>query len=224
MNDTQAQKIAIVGNKGGTGKTFIAVHIAYAVCDLKKEVLLIDTDYGQYSALNWILGRGKKYKPGEIYSWGVYLHCVGVKEDEIKEQIKEYEKKYKYIVIDGRPEPRITGDILEAVEGHRIIIPIAVEAEAIKQARELWEMIEKYKVNVKKYAIINKLTQARVSQTLFNEIEKMDFIVLSVFSRNDRVLIAERECVPIWQVRFSGLIKHGEMLREIGRWFVMGWL
>ena len=38
------RSVAFLSQKGGSGKTTLAVHIAVAACEAKEKVLLVDTD------------------------------------------------------------------------------------------------------------------------------------------------------------------------------------
>ncbi|HEY5864726.1 MAG TPA: ParA family protein, partial [Candidatus Tectomicrobia bacterium] len=46
------RSVAFLSQKGGSGKTTLAVHIAVAACEAKEKVLLVDTD-PQGSAVDW---------------------------------------------------------------------------------------------------------------------------------------------------------------------------
>jgi chromosome partitioning protein len=50
------RSIAFLSQKGGSGKTTLAVHVAVAACETKEKVILIDTD-PQGSAADWGVAR-----------------------------------------------------------------------------------------------------------------------------------------------------------------------
>jgi MinD-like ATPase involved in chromosome partitioning or flagellar assembly len=54
---SQCEVIAVVSGKGGTGKTFIAACLAYALQNAGKRVCLIDTDFATQGLSLFILGR-----------------------------------------------------------------------------------------------------------------------------------------------------------------------
>jgi cellulose biosynthesis protein BcsQ len=216
-------KLAIIGNVGGTGKTTIAVHIAGAIAE-KEKVCLIDGDYAQLSALHWIFGRGKEAQidVGQMYQSGnIYGIAFGIK--ELLTGIKEMEKKFKYVIIDGRPEPVVNLEIVKAMnDGEAIIMPVRVGEEAIVQTKILDEILKENYKNVKRYVIINKVTQSRISQRLVDEIEKAGFEILADLSYTEIMKWAEKEGKFFWEIKGAGRLPHGVFLKEIAKWFMRG--
>ena len=82
--------IALINQKGGSGKSTSSVHLAYWL-QVKKNyrVLLVDAD-AQRSSSQWVAGMG------------VELPCQVIQSpDDLLEQIPELVKDYDYLVIDG---------------------------------------------------------------------------------------------------------------------------
>ena len=82
--------IALINQKGGSGKSTSSVHLAYWL-QLKQNyrVLLVDAD-AQRSSSQWVAGMG------------VELPCQVIQSpDDILEKIPELIKDYDYLVIDG---------------------------------------------------------------------------------------------------------------------------
>ena len=88
--------IAIQNLKGGVGKTTVATNLA---CFLSEKVgddnvLLVDADT-QESALTWASRRSDKLPT---------ITCVSNSKDAaLMKQVKNYAKKYEWIIIDGAP-------------------------------------------------------------------------------------------------------------------------
>lgn len=82
--------IALINQKGGTGKTCTAVHLAYWLSQKKKEsVQLIDTD-AQASSSTW------------VQSLNIGLPCYPLFDpNELAEKTPELAKQTQYTVIDG---------------------------------------------------------------------------------------------------------------------------
>lgn len=215
-------KVGILGNKGGTGKTMLAVHLTYAVSRYDK-VLFVDTDYAQGSGLNWLLGRDKQHKPYTLFTKNnVSGYLIGKNVVEGFEGLLGVDKDFKYVIVDGRPEPLVTAEVLRYVMNGAIIAPVDISADTIKQVRDLYNAIEKENVNVRKYIVVNKMTQSRISQQLLREIDEMGFNMISVLSYAEYMKWAEKENKPIWQIKGSGRVKHSDVLKEIGYWIVQG--
>jgi len=83
--------IAVLNQKGGSGKTTIATHLARALQLAGKDVLLVDSD-PQGSARDWAAVRDDQPVP-----------VVGIDRPTIDRDLKNVAKK-DYVVIDGAPQ------------------------------------------------------------------------------------------------------------------------
>lgn len=85
------QVIAVLNQKGGSGKTTIATHLARALQIAGADVLLVDSD-PQGSARDWAAVREDQPVP-----------VVGIDRPTIERDLKSLAKK-DFIVIDGAPQ------------------------------------------------------------------------------------------------------------------------
>lgn len=83
--------ISLLQEKGGAGKTTIAINIAKAVKDFGHKVLLVDSD-PQGSARDWHANND-----------GGILDVIGLDRPTIDKDIARFKRDYEYIFIDGAP-------------------------------------------------------------------------------------------------------------------------
>lgn len=125
--------IGILNQKGGAGKTTVAVNLAVALQRDQQRVLLIDAD-PQSSASDWSIARRQSLPD-------VAIPCVQLATADIYLEIGQYKPDYDFIIIDGAP--RATDLARAAIAASDIIvIPVQPSAFDIWAADAIVKLIE----------------------------------------------------------------------------------
>lgn len=104
--------ISVLNQKGGVGKTTLAVHISAALAQQGARVLLIDAD-PQGSALDWSARRTAE----------PLFHVIGLPKANLHKEVPTHAENYDHIVIDG--PPRVNELARSAIlAADQIVIPV----------------------------------------------------------------------------------------------------
>jgi chromosome partitioning protein len=124
--------ICLVNQKGGVGKTTIAINLAYCISSKQVNVLLIDAD-PQGSVLQWQSIAGSN-------AFGIIHHP----EADFHRKADELVKGYKHVVIDAPPG---TGDITLSLllASDLAIVPVGASLLDMFSTRETLDLIQEAK-------------------------------------------------------------------------------
>lgn len=122
-------RVAILNQKGGSGKTTLATNIAHALKLSGERVLLVDAD-PQGSARDW-----------NAANEGKLLSVVGLDRETLPVDLKGIESGYDWIVIDGAPQvAKLSAAAIRAADV--VIIPVQPSPYDVWSTADLVELIK----------------------------------------------------------------------------------
>lgn len=139
--------VAVLNQKGGSGKTTLAVHLAAALALRGGRVLLVDAD-PQHSALDWQASRAAL----------PLFPVVGIPSKTLHRDIAMHTGNYEHIIIDGPPRVNeiARGAILAA---DIVLIPVQPSPYDVWAAKEIVDLVSEasvFKQKLKAYFVINR--------------------------------------------------------------------
>lgn len=148
--------IAFLNQKGGVGKTTLAVHIAEALARSGKSVLLVDAD-PQGSALDWSENRPENPS----------FPVIGLPKSNLHKELPALAKNYDAVLIDG--PPRVNEIARAAIMASDIVlIPVQPSPYDVWAAKEIVDLLQEasaFKENIKSAFVINrKITNTAIGR------------------------------------------------------------
>jgi chromosome partitioning protein len=129
--------VALLNQKGGVGKTTLALHLAGAWAAAGHSVLLVDAD-PQGSALDWAEQRARE---GHVHRFGV----VGLARETLHRELDGLARGVTHVVIDG--PPRVTGIARSAlVAADAVIVPVQPSPLDGWASAEMLRLIEEARI------------------------------------------------------------------------------
>lgn len=139
--------IAILNQKGGVGKTTLAVHIATALAQRGTKVLLVDAD-PQSSSLDWSASRG-----GEAL-----FPVIGLPKPSLHRDMPALAADYQAVVIDG--PPRVNELARSAImASDLVLVPVQPSPYDVWAAEEIIDLLKEasvFKEKLKSAFVINR--------------------------------------------------------------------
>ncbi len=139
--------ISFLNQKGGVGKTTLAVHLATALSRQGGRVLMVDAD-PQGSGLDWSASR----------TGDALFPVIGLPKPTIHRELPTLAADYTHVVIDG--PPRVYDVARSAImASDLVLIPVQPSPYDVWAAKEIVDLLSEataFKENLKRAFVINR--------------------------------------------------------------------
>jgi len=174
--------IALLNQKGGVGKTTLAVHLAEVLSRLDKSVLLVDAD-PQGSALDWAANRPDDPR----------FPVIGLPKPTLHRELPAIAKNHDFVLIDG--PPRVNELARAAIMASDVVlIPVQPSPFDVWAAKEIVDLLREasaFKENIKSAFVINrKIVNTAIGRDVVEALSSYPIPVLKT-SIGQRVAFAE---------------------------------
>lgn len=175
--------ISVQNQKGGVGKTTIAIHLSHAIAVTKKaRVLLVDAD-PQGSARDWAAARQTE----------ALFPVIAIDRPVLHREIPTLSKDYDYIIIDGPPRAsELARSAISSAD--LVIIPVQPSPYDVWAAQEIINLIQEasvFKERLKAvFAINRKIVNTAIGRDVTEALASFEFPVLKAHI-SQRIAFAE---------------------------------
>jgi chromosome partitioning protein len=175
--------ISVQNQKGGVGKTTIAIHLSHAIALTKKaRVLLVDAD-PQGSARDWAAARQTE----------ALFPVIAIDRPVLHREIPTLSKDYDYIIIDGPPRAsELARSAISSAD--LVIIPVQPSPYDVWAAQEIINLIQEasvFKERLKAvFAINRKIVNTAIGRDVTEALASFEFPVLKAHI-SQRIAFAE---------------------------------
>ena len=162
--------ISFLNQKGGVGKTTLAIHIADSLSRKNKKVLLVDAD-PQASSLDWAESTDQQNG----------FSVLGLPKKSLRNELRNIEPDYDYIIVDG--PPRVHDIALSAIAASDLIVipvqPSPFDVWSLKDIVDLVEEVEVINDKLKTVLVINrKIVNTAIGRDVVTALEDYKFPIL----------------------------------------------
>lgn len=175
--------IGVLNQKGGVGKTTIAINLAATYAKSGLRVLLVDAD-PQGSALQWSAARDAE----------PLFPVVGMAKPSLHRDLPDIAKDYQVVIIDGAPRVNELGRAA-ILASDLVLIPVQPSPYDIWAAADTVSLIQEaqqFKPNLKCAFVINrKIANTAIGRDVGDALAQFEQVPVLNATLHQRVIYAE---------------------------------